>query len=312
MSDYYHEIRFNSAEELLSMISPWSTALPLKNFIFRGHSNDEKYQLIPSALRPENNDQLLSQAKWNVREYSRKQLPNDEFQHTQVEFKILREFYRIADLRGLAVPQSENIRNRLSRTVDHLSPMEFLMGDTHWIPDSMLELTALAQHYGLMTRLLDWTYDPFVAAFFSANGHECGDTISIWCLNKEGIGMFDETATASNLKFVTPHYSGNPNLAAQLGVFTHWPIKIKSGIESPPGKQIVDRSPLDKLLLDYLEETPIKPNGPQLIKLCLSSTHVHKLRSLLLEHGYGHAKLFPGYSGVASEIKAFGELAQLS
>lgn len=309
MSQYYEEIIFKHAEHLLSAISPWSTNLSLRDFIFRGHSNDEVYKLIPSSLRLENKIALLQQAKWNVDYYLARNFPDNEFHHTQIEFRIIREFYRIANIRGLPVPQSKSIRDRLAMSLDHHSPLEFLMGDSHWVPDSLLEITALAQHYGLMTRLLDWTYDPFTAAFFAAHGEHNSGNISIWCLNKEGLGLFDGSATSSNLKLVTPPYSANPNLAAQSGVFTHWPIMVKSEIDNDI--QYVDRTPLDELILDYIKHSRIKPDKPVLIKIKLPRDQVPLLRILLIEHGYGHSKLFPGYSGVADEIKTSGKMIQI-
>jgi hypothetical protein len=50
---------------------------------------------------------------------------------------------------------------------------------------------AMMQHHGAPTRLMDWTYSPFVAAKFAA-GEGTGDA-AIWCLNAK---WCQETAEA--------------------------------------------------------------------------------------------------------------------
>lgn len=49
-------------------------------------------------------------------------------------------------------------------------------GNNHFAAlGSVLELVACAQHYGLPTRFIDWTRDPFVALFFAVNNNDKPD-----------------------------------------------------------------------------------------------------------------------------------------
>ena len=36
-----------------------------------------------------------------------------------------------------------------------------------WLPEDLYDITALAQHYGLPTRLLDWSFEINIAIFFA-------------------------------------------------------------------------------------------------------------------------------------------------
>lgn len=48
-----------------------------------------------------------------------------------------------------------------------------------------LDLKSMAQHYGVPTRLLDWSYSPFIAAYFafSRATKARSDSVAIWALN---------------------------------------------------------------------------------------------------------------------------------
>lgn len=134
----------------------------------------------------------------------------------------------------------------------------------YWLPDEVFELAALAQHYGLMTRLIDWTQNVQIALHFAAFGNmkskTKADSFSVWAINAEwlqelkkfqlkDIGMISRTLKTKGisederwineaydnslpLRFCLPHYALNPNLCAQKGVLTLWQHNIISNLSN--------------------------------------------------------------------------------
>ncbi len=297
-------IKFNTIKELLNFIAPWNDELSLKGYIFRGQSQEE-YELIPSALRVDNINTL-----WNAANIVKPVDDQLNYIHWQViaEYNALRNFYNLADRKGLQVPILNKFRWSLAQKPDAFtcSHTEY---EKAWLPQELFEIAALAQHYGLPTRLLDWSYDPYIALYFALTGSfDKSGNMVIWAFNKDYTRLQNTIGSKCNVDFITPHYESNPNLYAQKGLFTHVSSfnqpsnEVFEALGNNHSIQKVDRTPLDTSILQSLKNTKIKPEVPIFIKLVLPCSEAQEGIRLLELLGYDTAKVYPGYAGVAKQI----------
>jgi len=297
--DLIETIKFDKAEDLFDHIVPWRNNPDLHDFVFRGHGQ-ESYELVPTALRPE-----LSDWFWDL--YAAKPIDNQwQWDHWQVraEYSLLRRFYRLADRMGLEVPPSPSVREGQAADMGEVLFM-LSKSDRMWISPDLRETAALAQHYGVPTRLLDWTYDLFVAlrfAFEDAIGKD--GCLAVWALDKEYLTLMG-TANQIFVEFIVPHYANNPNLSAQQGLFSLWPITVQSLISMADnfdaGGQatLVDRRPLNALIEEQMGDAQERKVFKKFILPCSEAVPGCRILERL---GYGAARLFPGYGGVARQI----------
>jgi hypothetical protein len=144
------------------------------------------------------------------------------------------------------------------------------------LPRDDWEWLSLARHYGLPTRLLDWTENASAALFFAVEHPNGGVDSSVWC--SERPDEVDTTKSPFEVNgiylYKPPHIA--PRITAQSASFTVHPTDYI-------GKQY-----------DW---------GRKLVMLVVSAKARSKIRATLRAHGVHRASLFPEPVGVAEEIR---------
>lgn len=312
MSELIKTKRYKSGDEFLKDISyDGEMYQNLKDaFIFRGHQLGS-YKLIPSVLR---HKLQMKDAAGNIVEEDKDapfDLANSEFIQKNVEYIELRKFFDVCDKNSLRLPPVDKIRQSLYSQQDIL---QFFLNEGEWLPYDLQELAALAQHYGMETRLLDWTTNIETAIYFAVHkepdltkedlSSDDSDNVAIWALNQAVFSLM-----GTPLKIIRPPYHGNPNLAAQRGLFTFWKVSGlhipfrsgTSGKEEEIFKRLTNRTPLDELITEELGKQNLK--DVVMWKLLIPRRDRKVLYEYIRNKGISAASLFPGYEGVVRSIK---------
>ncbi len=319
IEDWFEEYQCTTAEEFYDLMrrshSFWGDGLECF-WIFRGHA-DSNWELLPSVWRPNLNEGFEQNLRYWREEVAGK-FDASEVAHLEphlqqgidsyrcavasaiAEQSLIEWFSILSDQIGLSVPSWDKKHHRSL----------FLELDRWEIGQAY----CLAQHYGVPTRLLDWTFDPRIAAFFSCNEESKeAENIAVYALRyielntKKLIRPADGSDPSEKLrrlqiKLISSARSTNDYLRAQEGLFTL--IHNAHDYFSAEGKWPT----LDSILVEHFKADAERFETPMLRKILLPKSERENLKYTLYKDQVTKGHLMPSYENVRETV--FWRLSQ--
>ena len=304
-------VQCNSSAELLEKTRslvvrpPWGA--PRKNrWAFRGQAKAE-WHLVPSAFR---RGQPLGCPGTQFHFVSTGECL-DSYEQGQAEFYAVWEFMSLADQVGLLVPGDLQI---FGQNAEWENVVGSTVGTGEWPPPSTFETLALAQHYGIPTRLLDFTYSAHKACWFAAD-KLASDTrndvaekqFAIWALDLDFLFAGAKAERGAPCIRVTVPRARNRYLRAQEGFFL---LHTRVGNGVPAELDLV----CDLLATQYRKipvsaEWPgIEPGAKAGYKFVVSAEFAREVVQSLAVDGIDAAHLKPSFESVVTELQRRGQL----
>ena len=269
-----------------------------KRWLFRGQW-DSTWDLVPSAFRAHTHFVHRGQEAC-IKETVKEQL--------DMEKSLISDFYELVNETGLKVPG--DVRD----IEDPKDPLLYsAIEDVRWPPEFFIELTAIAQHHGVPTRFLDFTYSALVAAFFSVfvflqgrsdsiatTAEADGGNFAVWGIDGDFMDKaWPRYSKMSRLRQVVVSGFDNVFLQRQNGLFIYDTEASKN--VNDRGYQTINEAIEQAALADISQRKNLEL-VPAIIKLEAPQKEAKELLRQLEKQRVNRAYLMPTYDNVRKTI----------
>ncbi len=198
-----------------------------------------------------------------------------------------------------------------------------LLGKNGLKKDSYEEWLYLMQHYGLPTRLLDWTENSLVSLYFAVcNGTDDEDDCpAIWVLNPHRLKQFQpkETSINSTLKFFFTKEDDGKVIKKPVSLMPFYiddRMKMQNSRFTLHGNdnaafedifeyQVFGEKELEHFRKEKAKKVRLGIGYKMLVKILIHQKSCDEIKKHLRYCGVNEYTVFPDLSGLAKEIKDF-------
>lgn len=272
-------------------------------YLYRGHEN-YKWALIPSHFRKISQNLMTSYAYANGVQ--------------QGEFKNFIRFIKGMDELGLYTNENSFNLTKLLNQSDEALGLNDTSQAIYFPKEKNLYELALAQHYGVPTRLLDFTKNPLVSIFFATeklypfSKYEEDKRIGVWVIPK----LLIEVAKHERyIKFIDVKKHQNKYIAAQKGIFLNYiPPCVEQKENGTPfttKKSQTCLKSLDQILTEKFETSIINQiieeqiGRPMLFTL--PHKELHQVSMRLEQLNINWTTMMPSLDGVKKEVERYSK-----
>lgn len=297
--DGYYYLKLETLNSVIDLICPYKKNYEalfnnlqerqryIAQFIFRGMSSNQ-YELIPSLYRNSINEFDCADMQLS-------------------EFFFLRDFIEACDSSATLIPSDSMQMREFLKNQQTFKDMA--QKGANWVKDEWNELIAFAQHYGIPTRLLDWSYHPLVALYFAATGaistmyehkikHNSASCFtdlyfSIWIFADTDIIKLGENNENRLVKIIDVPKAANQHISFQKGCFTCIEQPLNDFLSIYEGKEYQPFATINSVLKENKEQEC-------LIKIDIPYKYAIDIYDYCDSYNFNGATLFRGPHGSAN------------